>query len=170
MGGIGATVLLATLAPGLSRGLEIALLVGGGLLILLALRWPQWLIGLLLRGINAVFEKSRSDQNAATALRLCRAAVATISGLPIRETGELKLWQLLRSRWISEAGAIYRKRHRAATIEAIRAALRAGALDKGALQLAENAHWDAELLELKAELLRIVLELDQGAELLPASA
>jgi hypothetical protein len=127
-------------------------------------------MGMVLKGINAVFEKNRSDRNAATAIRLCQAAIAAISGLPVRETGELKLWQLLRSRWVSEAGATYRRRHRAATIDAIRAALRAGARDNGALQLAENAHWDAELLELKAELLRIVFELDQGTELLPARA
>jgi hypothetical protein len=169
MGGIGATVLLATLAPGISRGLEITLLAAGALLTLFALRLPQRLMSVLLRGINAVVEKSRSDQSAVIAIRLCQAAIKAISSLPIRETGEWKFWQLLRSRWTSEAGAIYKKRHRAATIDAIRAALRAGALDNGVLQLAENAHWDAELLELKAELLRIVFELNERAELLPVS-
>jgi hypothetical protein len=170
MAGVGATLLVAALAPGGSKELDIVLLLGSAFLILFALRWPQRTAGVIAKGVNAVAERIRRDQNATTAIRLCQAAIAAISGLPIRESGELKMWQLLRSRWISEAGALYKRRHRAATIDAVRAALRAGAADNGALQLAENAHWDAELLELKAELLRIVFELDHGTELLPAGA
>ncbi len=74
------------------------------------------------------------------------------------------------SRSLSEAGAIYQRRHRTATIYAVRVALRAGAADNGVLYLAENAHVDNELLELKAELLRLVLELSQGPEFQPVKA
>lgn len=170
MAGIGATLLVAALTPGGSKDLDLTLLIGSALLILFGLRWPQRMLRTVAKGVNSLAERIKSDQDAATAVHLCRAAVADLESLPIRETGELKLWQLLRSRWISEAGGIYRRRHRAATVNAVRSALRAGAADKGALQLAESAHLDTELLELRAELFRIVLELSQGIELQPASA
>jgi hypothetical protein len=174
MGGVGATLVAAAAAPGGRKDFDAAMLIGGTILIFLALGWLQWLVAIAFKGINRVAEKARSDQDAATAIRLLRSAIGEISTLPIRETGEMKWAQLLpmlmSSRSISEAGTIYRRRHRAATIHAIRVALRAGAIDNGALQLAEQAHVDTELLELKAELLRIVLELSQGPEFQPAKA
>lgn len=168
MGEVGVGLLLAAIATGGSNELDLALVAGGAVLILLALRWPQRLANVVLRGINALIERIRNDQDAATAIRLCRQAAAAISMLPTRETGEVGWTQLLprivSSRADSEAGSIYKKRHRAATIHAIEVALGAGAVDNGALQLAESAHVDTELMELKAELLRIVLELGFGAE------
>jgi hypothetical protein len=105
------------------------------------------------------------------AIRLCRKSVADIDALPIRETSELS-WAgrlpIPTPNRSQTAVSLYLRRHRAATAHAIQVALKAGADDEGAMQLAESPGVDADLLALKAELLRMALELSQGTNLTPA--
>ena len=164
MAGAGITVALAALADAAgSQSGDIALYAAAALLVALALKLPQRGLFAIVRALEGQIRVARNEQDASLAVRLCQDGVAILSALPLRETGE-RAWSIVLASITaglgqSEAVAIYEAQHRATIVHAVRAAMAAGARDKGSLQLAESPRSDVDLLELKAELLRMVVEL-----------
>ncbi len=161
---VGVSVLIAGLAtPGLSTVWRIAVSGTGGLLLLFAVGVPQRSGREAIRAVDAHIRKTRAEHDTATASQLLRNAADELSSLPTQEIGEIQgigfLASVNKKLALRKAIAIYRRRHQAATIHAIETGLSVGAKDDGALQLAQRAASDTDLLTLEVKLFRMALEL-----------
>lgn len=160
----GVGISIAALAvPDLSDAARIALCAVGVFLVLLALGWPQRALAKLTRIFEQHVGVARREQASATACRLLRDAAEELSVLTAREAdGTLAagfLGAMIRGRGQQQAIVAYRRNLRTTVVRAVEAGLSAGARDEGAMRLAESAASGTDLLELKAEILRMVVEL-----------
>jgi hypothetical protein len=167
MAGIGITLICAALARlGPSKGWNIAVGAIGGLLVLLALGLPQRLGRGVIRGFDAHVRQAHQESDAAAASLLLLTAGKDLSSLPTRSSTEIPgmgLFSGLANWGQPEAVKTYWRHHSAATIYAIEAGLDAGVKDKGALQLAQSAQSNTDLLALEAELFKMALELSPSS-------
>jgi hypothetical protein len=157
-------VFIAGLAsPGLSLGWRITICGVGCLFVLLAIGLPRRLAREAVRAFDAHSRKARREHDTATASQLLRNAADELSSLPTRDIGEvpgLGVFALVKKSFtLRKAMATYRRKHQAATVYAVETGLSAGAKDSGALQLAQSAANNTDLLALEVELFRMALEL-----------
>jgi hypothetical protein len=163
MGGVGVGLIglgLARLPH--SKGWNLAAIVGGGLLVLFATGLPQELTGRTVRAFDAHVRRAHREDDAAAASKLLFEGGECLSLLPTRTSAEIVgfgFLEAIANKLKPSPIGTYQRQHRAAIVHAVEAGVDAGATDEGALQLAQNAQSNADLLALEAKMFKMALEL-----------